>query len=358
MIPCSKEFELLAEAMPQLVWTKNPEGGREYLNKKWEEYTGISLYSSNWDWTDVIHPEDYDITVDKWDESLNNGTIFQVECRLRRYDGFYEWHLIRSVPVRDDDGNILIWIGTCTQIQDYKLNEEELKYKNQKLVSVNNDLDNFVYTASHDLKAPISNLEGLVSALKDDLYDKIEKEDKDLLEMINISISKLKNTITELTEIGKMQKELEILTDEVFFKKILEEIKIDLADMIASSHAEISSDFKIDKILFSRKGLRSILYNLLSNSIKYKKLDVIPKIHIETNDGDEFTLLSVTDNGLGIEETQKEKAFGMFRRLHSHVEGTGVGLYIVKQIVNNAGGKIEIESKVGVGTTFKIYFKK
>jgi signal transduction histidine kinase len=99
------------------------------------------------------------------------------------------------------------------------------------------------------------------------------------------------------------------------------------------------------------------MYNLISKAIKYKSIQK-PKIHIETQEVDRYVLISVTDNGLGMDDAQKEKTFAMFRRLHSHVEGTRVGLYIVKRIIDNSGGKIEIESQVNHGTTFKIYFKK
>lgn len=105
----------------------------------------------------------------------------------------------------------------------------------------------------------------------------------------------------------------------------------------------------------AQKNLRSILYNLLSNAVKYRSLEKVPQVHIETKIENGFIVISVKDNGIGIAQNHIQKLFTMFKRFHTHVEGTGIGLYIIKRIVENAGGKIEVESIVNEGTTFKIY---
>src|SRR5690606_21527717 len=101
-----------------------------------------------------------------------------------------------------------------------------------------------------------------------------------------------------------------------------------------------------------------VFYNLISNSLKYKSPDREPVIKISCQQNDEFFIVTVEDNGLGMDLSSGESIFGLFRRLHNHVEGTGIGLYIVKKIMDNAGGKIEVESEVGVGSAFRLYFKK
>jgi PAS domain S-box-containing protein len=234
-------------------------------------------------------------------------------------------------------------------------NLKELAEKNKQLTKTNADLDNFIYTASHDLKAPISNLEGLLISYF--AGKEIDGESKQMVDMMFYSIERFKNTIKDLTEITHVQRgendDLQLLR----VKALLEEVKFNIKDLIDKSKANFVLNIQVNELHFSRKNFRSILYNLISNAIKYASHERTPEIYISTSVEREYTVLTVRDNGLGISPNYKEKIFGMFKRLHDHVEGSGVGLYIVKRIVDNAGGKIELESEVNVGSTFKIYLK-
>lgn len=234
--------------------------------------------------------------------------------------------------------------------------EENLKQKNKELVKINADLDNFIYTASHDLRAPISNLEGLILALKDSINNSNKEDTSFMLELVGQSIEKFKKTIIDLTEISKVQKNTEEDVNEVYFSEILLEVQGLIQDLIISSGCIITTDFKVEKIKFSVKNLRSIFYNLLSNAIKYRSSDRKVKVEIKTTIHNNNVVLSFKDNGLGISPANQYKIFKMFKRAHDHVEGSGIGLYIVKRIIENADGKIELESKENIGSTFKIYF--
>lgn len=140
--------------------------------------------------------------------------------------------------------------------------------------------------------------------------------------------------------------------------KLLDEIRFSIKDMISHSKANILYDgCNFPEIKFSRANLKSILYNLLTNAIKYKHLERDPEITISCKKSGSYVVISVKDNGLGIHKNHKDKIFTMFKRLHDHVEGSGIGLYLVKRIVDNSGGKIEVNSEVGVGSTFKVYLK-
>ncbi|WP_242927379.1 sensor histidine kinase [Pontibacter vulgaris] len=238
--------------------------------------------------------------------------------------------------------------------------EERVKERTKELTRVNKDLDNFVYTASHDLKAPINNIEGLMVALHETLQEKqLDLKDVEpILGMINGSISRFKNTLLDLTEVAKVQHNEGHEKDTVSFEEILEDVELNIKDLIKRYDATIKADFsQAPEIIFSRKNLRSIIYNLVSNSIKYSAPGRKPEIEITASVEDVYTLLTVRDNGLGLKKEDHEKAFGMFTRLHAHVEGTGVGLAIVKSIVENCDGKIEFESELGKGSVFKVYLK-
>lgn len=238
--------------------------------------------------------------------------------------------------------------------------EERVDMRTKELIRVNKDLDNFVYTASHDLKAPISNIEGLITALHETLLDKGYELDEviPIMKMIDGAIGRFKNTLLDLTEVAKVNYEETAGEERVSFKELLDDVKLNIKDLIEKYDAVITDDFtQVPDILFSRKNLRSIIYNLLSNSIKYSDPKRRPEISIKTTEAGAYTLFTVQDNGLGVKKEDQEKVFGMFKRLHAHVEGTGVGLAIVKRIVENCDGKIEFESELGKGSVFRVYLK-
>ncbi|RNI28639.1 CHASE domain-containing protein [Rufibacter latericius] len=234
----------------------------------------------------------------------------------------------------------------------------ELNQKNQELIRINNDLDNFVYTASHDLRSPLANLEGLTTALLETVDGKEDSEEHLLLHMVASSINKLKGTIHDLTEITKVQKDLDSQAEVLSFAEILAGVEEDIAPMIHEAEVQLQTCFEVKHLRYARKNLRSILYNLVSNAAKYRDPSRKLMITVTTDQKDGYVVLTVKDNGLGIREDQQEKLFTMFRRFHSHVEGTGIGLYIVKRIIENNGGYIEVQSKQGQGSTFTVYFKE
>jgi signal transduction histidine kinase/HAMP domain-containing protein len=233
---------------------------------------------------------------------------------------------------------------------------EELRVNNEELEKTNTDLDNFIYTASHDLRSPIVNLEGLVIVLRSQLEDLNGTGENVVLDMVDRSIQKLKQTIGDLTEITKVQKDMENNAERLSFREMLDSVKEDIQSEIEKSKVYIKEEMEVTEILYSKNNLRSILYNLLSNAIKYRSLERQVEVTLKTYQENEYIVLSVADNGLGLNEKQQAKLFTMFKRLHSHVEGTGIGLYMIKRIVENRGGKIEVESKLNHGTTFKVYF--
>ncbi|MBX0332413.1 hybrid sensor histidine kinase/response regulator [Pontibacter sp. HSC-14F20] len=238
--------------------------------------------------------------------------------------------------------------------------EERVKARTAELTRVNKDLDNFVYTASHDLKAPINNIEGLAVALKE-VLDSPEPDHDELniiMAMIQDAISRFKHTLMDLTEVAKLQHQDETAAESVRFEELIDDITLNIQDLIFKYDATIDTDFSAaPDMIFSRKNLRSIVYNLVSNAIKYSSPDRKPVIAVNTYREGAFTVFCVKDNGLGLRSEDREKVFDMFKRLHAHVEGTGVGLAIVKRIVENSDGKIECDSEQGKGSEFRVYLK-
>ncbi len=175
--------------------------------------------------------------------------------------------------------------------------------------------------------------------------------------MLNQSVISMKNIINDLSEIAKIEGNYKETVECISFENILYEVKMTLNDKISESKAHISVDIKEPEILYSRKNLRSIIYNLVSNAIKYRIPDKIPEIKISIEKENNYVKLVVKDNGLGISEENKKYIFTPFTRFEKKVEGTGIGLYLIKKLVENEGGKIILNSKYGEGSEFILYLK-
>jgi PAS domain S-box-containing protein len=289
-------------------------------------------------------------------KALEVGRFEDEGWRIRK-DGTAFWANVVISPVYNSDQRLLGFAKVTRDLTERRRNEE-LTQKNRDLVRINNDLDNFVYTASHDLKSPITNLEGLLTALQEDLGEHRE-EHQQLLTLMLGSIGSLKKVISDLADITKLQPERHVF-EPVCLSALLEEVNVNLSTFINASHAHIITEgVTVDHLLYSRKNLRSILHNLISNAIKYADPKRTPVVRISTTlTPSGAFVLSVADNGLGIPQDQFSKIFGMFRRVHDHVEGSGVGLYLVKKILDNSGDRIEVQSEEGKGSVFTIYLNQ
>jgi signal transduction histidine kinase len=295
---------------------------------------------------------DQEAQYNKWIEQREKKESYEVETMIKRRDGEYRWHLHKASYTPETNS----WVGSFTDIHDQKIYLETLTAKNQQLITINTDLDNFIYTASHDLKSPIANIEGLTLALTKKLTAKfvLDDEQNRILSMMAASTDRLKSTISALTEIAKAQKD-DTEKEIVSIEKVVEDVSQDLEKLIMDNEVVIHQHIEVGEIQFAHKNLRSIFYNLLSNAIKYRSMERRPEVVIETKRQEDYIVIRVADNGIGIEEKNLQKLFTMFKRFHTHVAGTGIGLYIVKRMVENVGGKIEVESTLDVGTTFKVY---
>ena len=362
------EARRMLEGIPHIAWTANSSGDITYFNRRWYDYTGQrdSHTPLAEQWLHYLHPADAEGTSLHLAHCLSTGDAFEMEFRFRNHAGAYRWMLGRALPSRNPTGEIMQWIGTCTDVHEQRLALErvdlaqhQLRDKNAQLTRVNVDLDNFIYTASHDLKAPISNIEGLLDALLVELPAAIVQSEpvQPLLHLMQDSVNRFKRTIEHLTDVSKLQKEHGRPTAPVDVAAVVQDVRLDLEPLIQETGAAIAVDVaNVPTVLFSEKNLRSVVFNLLSNALKYRAPSRPPRIGLRTWIEAHFVILEVEDNGLGLDASSKSRLFGMFQRFHDHVEGSGIGLYMVKKMVENAGGHIVVRSKLGEGTAFLIYF--
>ncbi len=225
---------------------------------------------------------------------------------------------------------------------------------NNRLTRTNTDLDTFVYTASHDLKAPITNIEALLAALHTHLPPAALAVPLVLriLGLMRDSVARFQQTIGHLTDMGQLQQEA---AEAVAVAAQVEAVRLDLAPLLLAAQATLTVDIAPGlAVQCPPKTLRSVVYNLLSNAVKYRAPARPPVVALRGYAQAGQAVLAVHDNGLGLSEAQQGKLFRMFSRLHTHVEGSGVGLYMVKRLVENAGGTIAVASQPGGGSTFTV----
>jgi two-component system CheB/CheR fusion protein len=265
-----------------------------------------------------------------------------------------KWYHIMTMPyIQQADNKRNGAIITFNDITELKQAQMELDKKNESLLRINADLDNFIQTASHDLLGPLGNIELSIGVMNE--IKVIDPQLKRFLDIINSSVKKFRSLISDIATIGKIESEMKTM-EMVDLGDLINNIEWSLDDKIKATGAVIKRELEVKQIRFSKKNLRSILYNLISNSIKFKG-DESPVININTIKKDNNVILSVQDNGRGISKDDIDRIFDMYGRLHQDVEGHGIGLYLAKKIVDAAGGKIIVESEPGKGSKFIIYFK-
>ena len=363
-------FRISLDSIQDMVYTFDVDGKFTYSNHTLLDLLGITLDEIiGKTFYDLPYPPDLAHTLQSQiTQVIETGNLVKDDTLFVSPSGITGYYEYIFTPVFDKEGKVVLVAGSTRDITAHKKSEEAIKIKNEELTHLNNqlmrvnsDLDNFVYSASHDLKTPISNIEGLVNTLGEFLPTDVLEDPVvgDLLDMIKGSIERFNRTIHDLSDITKLQRMNEEPEHLIDLEEMIENIKMDLSFLFKESSGLLQLDLcDIKQINFSPKNLRSVFYNLISNSLKYRSPDREPVIKISCQQNEEFFIVTVEDNGLGMDLSSGESIFGLFRRLHNHVEGTGIGLYIVKKIMDNAGGKIEVESEVGVGSVFRLYFKK
>lgn len=247
-------------------------------------------------------------------------------------------------------------LSISTDITALKQAERKIISNNEQLSEMFERMDNFVHAVAHDLRAPIVNMKMLSQLI---LKEEEQEQQKIFVAEIGNAVHKLDNTLNGLIQIIEMENEHEIKFSKVDFKEILREVKSELQHKIAAEQANIETDFaEVPSIFYVEAYLESILKNLISNAIKYRSPERNPLIQVKTEYQGEFIVLTVADNGRGIDmEEHGRNLFKPFKRFHRETEGMGVGLYVIKYMVTKNGGHIEVESNVGEGTTFRIFLK-
>mgnify|MGYP006140776149 CR=1 FL=1 len=294
----------------------------------------------------------------KLEHSIQNVTECMVETISYKKSGEEYWVLFSMIPVHNKDGEHTHWISIQRDITQDKIQEKEKEQLIRELTQNNKDLKQFSYITSHNFRAPLSNLTGLLYLLED-----IPIENEELKEILNgfkKSTQLLNETINDLVKVVIIKDNPSIQKEDVNINEVFENVFFQLNNQIKLYKPIFIIEIdKETKLRINKAYLESILLNIVSNAIKYRSEDRKLKISIKAHSEGNCLNLEIEDNGIGIDMIKnKDKIFGLYQRFHNYPDSKGLGLYLVKSQVEAMGGTIEVESKVNKGTKFTINFNK
>ena len=334
----SLQFRQMADSIIQMVWVTDAFGMHEYYNQRWYDFTGSNFENSkNEQWSQMFHPDDRDRATERWSHSLKTGEPYEIEYRLKNYAGKYIWVLGRAAPFYDSEGKIIKWFGTCTDIHQQKLLQEQK--------------DDFISIASHELKTPITTLKAYLQLLERQIENQSPKVNS-LIEKANKSIGKVSHLIEDLLNASKFSHgQLHLNKSTFTMSKLITE---------CCEHINFEGNYKVTitgnlhlKILADTERIAQVIINFINNAIKYAP--IAKEININIEKIEDQIKVSVIDKGPGIPLDRTQHLFDRYYRVDSsgsQYSGLGLGLYICAEIIKKHQGKIGVESELGKGSSF------
>lgn len=305
------------------------------------------------DYLNFFHPDDRTLVVSNFNQVLKDHKPYQYQSRLLMKDGTVKFIQTNVKCQKDKNGELIKLYGTIQDISEQKKIQEKLEKNIDELTKSNSELDKFVYSVSHDLRAPLSSMLGIIEISQDETTDELMLES---LNMLRGNIKKLDGFIADILDYSRNSR-VEVKKEQIHFKELLNDITQNLKYMGGSNRkVDIKINVNDNVVVHSDKSrLSIILNNLVSNAIRYQNSQIPnPFVDIRIDTSDTETGIIIRDNGIGIDKENHQKIFDMFYRVSEESIGSGLGLYIVKETINKLQGHIEVESETGLGSTFKI----
>lgn len=314
-------------------------------------YTREEFFQNSNLWFEVIFEEDKQVVYDNY-PVMHAGQPFTQAYRIHHKNGGMRWLESRMRPILNDNGELVRLYGVTQDVTRREEYEQALKTSNDELKKSNRELDKFVYSVSHDLRAPLSSMLGLVEISEPLIEHPVLQKN---MAMVKNSIVKLDGFIHDILDYSRNSR-LEVNRQQINFKEMLEDISNNLRFMSANERVRILTGIKTDVPFYSdRNRISIILNNLISNAIRYHNPNIPdPFVQVNIDISEQSARIEVIDNGIGISEENSEKVFEMFYRVSKKSVGSGLGLYIVKESVDKLNGTIEISSELNKGTQFTI----
>ena len=361
-----KRLREIADAMPQIVWTAGSDGRIDYFNKRWTGFSGLEQADES-AWERIMHPEDFSRHSELWQRAVAGDGPYDIECRLKDVkSGCYSWHLCRALPVRDKDGAILRWYGTCTDINSQKEAEEDRErlVTNERTArniaeSANRMKDNFLATLSHELRTPLNAILGYTQLMRKKGVGNgsFMENGLSVIERNARIQSDLISDLLDMSRIvsGKVSLELETIDLGLLINEIANSMQPGVDAKALNFHVDLESG--IDDLMGDAIRIRQIIWNLVSNAIKFTPRG--GRVGISAKRKTDRIEIEVKDSGQGISPDFLPHVFDTFRQADATTSrkfgGLGLGLSIVRHLTELHGGSVEAESSgENLGTTFRI----
>ncbi|MGD1895281.1 MAG: PAS domain-containing protein [Cyclobacteriaceae bacterium] len=363
----TKQLDLAIETSKIGVWTYYTDTGQLDWNDQLYEIYGISkerFAQVTTTWRSFVHPEDQELVEQEMAKPIQGETVSNIQFRIIRPDGDIRYINAAASPMFEK-GKVTGLISINLDITDFKKIEAELtqakekaikseksvKRKNKELKKTNQELDRFVYSVSHDLRSPIASSIGLSElSLNSDSLEEVHEYDQLRIQ----TLQKLDRFIHDILNYSRNSR-VEIKPEVIDFTEMVESIVAEYYAQIEEGKVQVHQDITVHTPFTSdRLRIDIILNNLISNAFKFVNEEVESFIKIKIVTDIDYALIEVSDNGIGIEEEKQDQIFDMFYRANSLREGSGIGLYILKECVEKLKGTVDLKSKLGEGTTFTI----
>ena len=347
------QLEMIDANVPEAIFTASEAGLAEHLNSFFGKYTGCDLHSlSGAGWLNWIHPDDRDSLLLELSSRRKEVEQFETIIRLRRSDGMYRAFKCHAMRKQFPDDNTATWFGVCSDIQNEKALAAALESRTQELVRLNESLERFAYTASHDLLEPLRTIGAMIELFLRRNRDALDSDSSAILVSVVKGADRMKRLIRDIMELARTAHSATDNATDVDMRAMAESAIANLGQAIHESGASIDVD-DLPTIRANESAIVRLFQNLIANAIKYRS-DRQPEVHISAALRNEEYVFSVRDNGIGIDPRYCDKIFEPFRRLHgnSQYEGSGLGLATCRRIVGALNGRIWVESIRGEGSIF------
>ncbi|MDQ6904399.1 MAG: PAS domain-containing sensor histidine kinase, partial [Bacteroidota bacterium] len=336
-----EKFRLLSESIPQFTWTSNRQGEITYFNDAVYTYSGLTPVALQEDfWKHIIHPDEIEETMFQWQNAIKHGRLFVMEHRFRRSDGEYRWQLSRALPQTDSEGNTQMWVGSSTDIQELKKQEEEKDF--------------FISIASHELKTPITSIKAYIQLLLSKYEDNNDAFLTKSLINVDRQIVKLTTLISDMLDLSKIKSgNLYLHKENFILNKTITEVVEEISHINPAYKIAFSGAAEIT-VYGDRERIGQVLTNFLTNAVKYSP--EATDIKVTSIKDNHKIIVSVEDTGIGINKNDQEKIFDRFYRVEGKNEktfpGFGIGLFICQEIIHRHNGKTGVISEPGKGSLF------
>lgn len=341
------------ESIPGMVFTTSPDGYCDYQSQQWVDYTGVPMSEHVGDgWNKLLHPDDRPRAFAAWQAAVEGRSPYDLEYRVRRHDGQYEWFKVIGRPICDANGQVVRWFGVAANIDALKAAEDDVRQAANELARSNKELEQFAYISSHDLQEPLRQVVCFGNLLTQRYADQLDERGKQYIAFMAEGSQRMSNLVRSLLDysrVGRPGGKVEpVSADEA-----LDAALLNLKATIEESQARLTRD-SLPTVLTHPVELGQLFQNLIGNALKFRRDGVTPEVHVGCKPDGSAGTFWVKDNGIGIPPDLHERTFQVFQRLHGQGKypGTGIGLAICKKIVERHGGRIWIESVVGEGATF------